>query len=96
MSKRRTRKEKLNPKRNITISWQPGVSEAKNPDSEANVKRQLKKEENASPPKIKKNKLAVNTDKSTSLASIKKDLVRSLIFATLLIASQVMIYLIWS
>lgn len=96
MSKRRTKKDKLNPKRNITISWKPDTLEAKKTDFEANVKRQLISSANKNRPANRVNKLAVNTGNNGSLASIKKDLVKSLIFAILIIASQVMIYLIWN
>lgn len=96
MSKRRTKKEKINPKRNITISWQPDNFEAKNTSFEANVKRQLIKKGNNKPPQKKTKKLSVTSDNNKSLASVKKDLAKSLIFAILIIASEIVIYLVWS
>jgi hypothetical protein len=95
MSKRRTKKEKINPKRNITISWEPNVFEAKNPGFEANVKRQLSKRKDRDLLLNKAKKIAITTDKNDSLASVKKDLGKSLIFASLIIASEVVIYLVW-
>ena len=95
MAKRRTKKEKLNPKHPMTISWQPKASEAKNTNFEANVKRQLLKEENETLTGSMTVKLAKITDKNGSSVSVKKDLVKSLVFASLIIASEVMIYLVW-
>ena len=94
--KRKTKKEKINPKRNITISWKPSTSEAENSSFEANVKRQLSKVENETPLVNKAKKIAIITDNNDSLASVKKDLGKSLVFAILIIASEVVIYLIWN
>lgn len=93
--KRRTKKDKVNPKHPTSISWKPTKSEAKFTDSEANVKRQLSesKYENKSVNDSKKD--ARHTDKNTLLASVKKDLLKSLFFASLIVASEVVIYLIW-
>lgn len=96
MSKRRTKKEKINPKRNISISWQPEKTEAKNSTSEADVKRQLLTDTNKVHSIKEINKLTIFTDKNSSLASVKKDLIKSLIFAVLIVASEVVIYLVWT
>jgi hypothetical protein len=93
--KRRTKKDKINPKRPTTISWKPSKTEAKKADSEANVKRQLKKGKSRKTSKNNVKKSARFTDKNHSLASVKRDLVKSLLFAVLILASEVMIYLIW-
>ena len=95
VKKRRTRKDKINPKHNLTVSWNPAVSEAKNPVSEANVKGHLpNKNSNKSTPNGIKN-IAISSDKNDTFASIKKELTKSLIFALLIIASEVVIYLVW-
>lgn len=92
MGKRRTRKEKLSAKHQNLISWSP---ESEKAHSEPNVKRQLTKSASKTSPNQKFNKLARDTDKSSPLASVKKDLTKSLIFAFLIIASETVIYLFW-
>lgn len=93
--KRRTKKDKINPKHSISISWDPDAVEAKKPSSEANVKRQLPNEKSRIQSSNRTLKLAKDTEKNDSLASVKKDLIKSLVFASLLIASEVVIYLFW-
>ncbi len=93
MAKRRTRKEKLSAKHNFAISWNP---EPKKDGPEPNVKRQLPKTINSNSSNTKADKSAEFTEKSTLLATIKKDLAKSLLFAASIIASEVVIYLIWT
>lgn len=93
--RRRTKKQKLNPKRPSLISWSPKEFEAKNNDSEANVKRHLISDNERSVHKKTGTKLAIITDKNGEFVSVKKDLLKSLGFAFLIIASEVVIYLIW-
>lgn len=93
--KRRTKKDKINPKRPTSISWSPSSNEAKYTNSEANVKGQLLKFKPGKAPKKKTKKHAIYTDKNSTLASVKKDLAKSLLFATVIVASEVVIYLIW-
>lgn len=92
--RRRTKKDKINPKRPGSISWKPARSEAENPKYEANVKRQLKSDIDKLPSGNKAAKLAITTDKNNDFVSVKKDLVKSLILAFLIIASEVVIYLV--
>jgi hypothetical protein len=93
MSKRRTRKEKLSAKHNFAVSWNP---EPKEDHSEPNVKRQFPKPINKTSSNTKTNKLVNLTDKSILLATTQKDLAKSLLFAASIIASEVVIYLVWN
>lgn len=99
MSKRRTRKQKELAKHQFLISWSPASlkqrSEAKFPQIEASVNRQIEIDlKTEKQKKLKTN----NPDYSVQLldlASIKKDLVKSLILATFVLASEVVLYLFW-
>ena len=93
--KRRTRKEKINPKRSFSYSWKQDISEAENTAFEANVKRQLSNVKEGSYLKEKADKIAMHTENNNTLASVKKDLFKSLAFAILISASELVIYLIW-
>ena len=93
--KRRTKKDKVNPRHPTSYSWKSSSNEAKHADSEANVKRQLSKSKAKSVSGNDTKKQARHTDKNALLASVKKDLTKSLLFATLIVASEVVIYLIW-
>ena len=92
MAKHRTRKQKELAKHTFTISWKP---EAKKTDSEPSVKRQIETNK-----KIKKgNDLRIKhsdySDQIVNLASIKKDITKSLILAVIILASEVVLYLLW-
>ena len=78
------------------MSWKPDVSEAKKDNPEANVKGQLSKSEKRTDPINNIEKIAETTDKNSDLASVRKDLIKSLIFAFTIIASEVVIYLVWN
>ncbi len=92
MAKRRTRKEKLSASHKHLISWSP---EPKRDHFEPNVKRQLPRSRNRSSSNRKLHELVKVTDKNIPLASVRKDLTKSFIFAFLIIASEVVIYLVW-
>jgi len=92
--KRRTKKEKVNPKRSHSYSWKPSTSEAENTSFEANVKRQLSNTKEKTNLKNKAHKIAIHTENNGTLASAKKDLYKSLAFAVLIIASELVIYLL--
>jgi hypothetical protein len=93
MAKRRTRKQKEAAKHQFKISWKPNENEAKRGTSEANVKGQFRKSE-AKKPNSKPSKNYSNyTAKSENLAVIRKDIVKSLILAGMIVASEIMIYL---
>lgn len=98
MAKRRTRAQKEKAKHNLTVSWLPTKAvpiEAKKDISEANVKRQLHKG-SKTPTKLGSNIYnSVNSEQYAVLASTKNDIRKSLILAGLILASEVVLYLIW-
>lgn len=97
MAKRRTRKQKESAKHQFLISWSPSKetgSEAKIGTAEPDVKRQIVIDERTKELKKKMNKYATDSEQSTTLASIRKDITKSLILAGLVIASEVVLYLI--
>ena len=92
MTKRRTRKQKDLAKHTFTISWKP---EAKKTDSEPSVKRQIQKYPKPEKLKSLRTQNSDYTGKISNLASIKKDVARSLILALIILASEVVLYLLW-
>lgn len=92
MAKRRTKKQKQKAKHDFAISWEP---KAKKRRSEPDVKGQIKKSGSGKKPSGTGNDLAKNTAEPGNLASIKKDIIKSLILAGLILASEVVIYLTW-
>ncbi|OGM14968.1 hypothetical protein A3A76_05560 [Candidatus Woesebacteria bacterium RIFCSPLOWO2_01_FULL_39_23] len=93
MAIRRTRKQKESARHNFEISWQP---EAKNERLEASVNRQNKQEgvnqHKSSSPRIK----SVESVNYKEIALIKKDLLKSLIVASLILGIETVLYLLWS
>ena len=92
MSKKRTRKQKIKAKHNFNIKWDEGNSKLK---FEPNVKRQLKNEEKETQDESENNKISEYSVKTQNLATIKKDIAKSLILASLIFASEIVLYLIW-
>ena len=99
MAKRRTRKQKEFAKHPVTISWKPSSSasgsEAKKTSFEPNVKRQIQKYPKPEKLKSLRTQNSDYTGKISNLASIKKDVARSLILALIILASEVVLYLLW-
>lgn len=99
MAKRRTRKQKERAKHQFTLSWEPSTSitkpKAKTSSNRATVKGQIKKPSSSTKSEPNRSKIASITAKDKSLASIKKDLAKSLVIASLILSMIVMIYLIW-
>jgi len=100
MAKRRTRKQKEFAKHPVTISWKPSSSasgsEAKKTSFEPNVKRQFNNENKNSNRSDVNLKGTYLSEKSYDLASIKKDMLRSLILATIIFASEIVLYFVWN
>jgi len=100
MSKRRTRKQKELAKHPFLVSWTPPSikqkSEAKVSHFEANVNRQKEIDPITKVQQDLKTKHSDNSVQILDLASIKKDLVKSLILAAFVLASELMLYLIWN
>lgn len=90
MAKRRTRKDKESAKHNFTISWKPEIEKVL---FEPNVNRQTKNIKNHPHPKSVIRNNAESTEKGKNLASIKKDIFKSLTLALLILTSELMLYL---
>jgi len=92
MSKKRTRKQKESARHKFVISWVPDTKEI---PPKSNVKRQLEKSDNKTLSRTKTKENIRNKAKVSNLASIKKDIVKSLILASLILASELVLYLLW-
>lgn len=90
--KRRTRKDKENARHDFLVSWEPDSDEAK---SERSVKGQFKNSHADKKNKTKRPKKAKTKAKGTGEAAIKRDIVKSLGLAFLIISLEIMIYLVW-
>jgi len=96
MTKKRTRKQKVEAHHRFSIEWQPALSSSKNNIASSNVNTQMKDDKNVKKSDQSSNDTAVLSDKSYSLASIKKEVIKSLILAALILASEIVIYLNWT
>jgi len=92
MAKRRTRKEKERALHRIAISWTP---EPEIKAEKADVKGQFNFEPKRAKAKPLKEENAIIKAKDASLASIKRDILKSIILASLILALEVVIYLAW-
>lgn len=92
MSKRRTRKQRQKAVHHFNLSWQP---EPKNRQSEPVVKRQSKNDLKVDSSEPDKAKLAIDSTKDEAGRVIKRNLVRSLIIVSLILALEVVVYLVW-
>lgn len=86
MAKRRTKKQKEKAKHTFDLSWSP---------SEPDVKGQFNFEPKKPRSSSHKHESALSLAKDGSLASIKKDIVKSLIIVSLILALEVVLYLAW-
>ena len=92
MSKRRTKKDKEKARHSFAVNWDSGSGTLK---FEPDVNRQLNPSTKTKEPlslKINNPKFSAQT---LNLASIRKDITKSLILAGLILASELVIYLIW-
>lgn len=85
MAKRRTRKDKVAAKHDFTISWEPTTS----------VKSQKLNYTDNGMTNVPPSKKTVSTGMSLDLASIKKDLVKSISVAGFIILFELVIYFFW-
>ena len=92
MAKRRTRKEKEKARDHFRISWKP---ETENTPSEPNVNRQFPKVKFAHTLEKEKQKSAYLLAKGMNIKAIKKNLIKSLLVASLILGIEVMLYLAW-
>jgi hypothetical protein len=93
MGKRRTRKQKKEALHQFSYTWK---NEPKKLRTEANVKRQSQTPLEANLRTSIPVKMAVNQAQVYDLASVKKDIVRSLIIASLIFGAELVIYLAWN
>lgn len=93
MSKKRTRKNKEKARHQFLVSWSPATNKASNNSS---VNRQL----GTRVSKLTKAKSIVKnanlSDQDESLGRAKKEIIRSLILSSLILAGEVVLYLAWS
>ena len=92
MSKKRTRKQKQNTK--YTFAYKI-INEAKNFNFEPTVKGQIKTVHKSALKSIRLLKNAEPTAKDRYQGYIRKDITKSLIIVSLILALEVMIYLAW-
>ena len=92
MTKRRTKKQKQGARHTFNLSWAPGEE---NEPRKPGVKGQFNIEPKKPNPSFHKRESALNLAKDASLASIKKDIVKSLILVSLILALEVVLYLAW-
>ncbi|OGM57798.1 hypothetical protein A3E46_01820 [Candidatus Woesebacteria bacterium RIFCSPHIGHO2_12_FULL_46_16] len=92
MAKRRTRKQKEEARHSFALSWSP---EAKKDHSELDVKGHLKNEAGRSLGQASTTKSADLLAKETSLASIKRDILKSIFLASLILGTELVLYLAW-
>lgn len=90
MAKRRTRKQKRNAKHNIKITWEPKEDPSSGPDSVKSQNASASKKARRPASDQKRGNYTAN---SGILASIKKDIVKSLSLAGLILGLEMMIYL---
>lgn len=86
MAKRRTKKQKEKAKHTFNLSWSP---------SEPDVKGQFNFEPKRPRAGLRHKESALSLAKDGSLASIKKDILKSLVIVSLILALEVVLYLAW-
>lgn len=92
MTKRRTRKQKEKAKHQFSISWEPTY---KSSNFKPSVKGQFKKPSSLKVKGRLSSKNAKKLAKAGNLASIKRDIVKSLIITSFILALEIMLYLAW-
>jgi hypothetical protein len=93
MAKRRTRKQKERAKHQSAISWKPSHEIRQD---KPRVKGQFDFEAGDTSDEAKKAKNAKKLAKDDSLGIIKRDIVKSLLLASLILALEIMVYLAWN
>lgn len=93
MGKRRTRKEKEKARHTFLYTWN---SEPKNKAPRHDVKGQFENSLGEKTSKAREAKNAMNVALSSPLTATKRDIVKSLILASLILALELVVYLAWS
>jgi len=100
MSKRRTRKQKEKAKHQFKLSWEPVPNQLKAKDKtsspKAVVNRQTGKHKKSKKVKNIKTENAYLTADYENLGTIRHNLVRSLLIASLILSLELMLYFKWS
>ncbi len=99
MAKRRTKKQKSKAKHQFLLNWKPdsisSSNEAKNAQVEAVVKGQIKNRVSPGRQREAKLKIADFQAKKEGLVLIRRDIIKSLFLASLILALEVVLYLAW-
>ena len=93
MGKRRTKKNKEQARHQFLYTW---ANEPNKTSAKANVNRQLKNPNEATLPISSSTKMTVNQAQVYNLASVKADIIKSLIIASLILGAELVIYLAWN
>jgi hypothetical protein len=91
MAKHRTLKQKREAKHSFTLKWNPSSTKL---EFEPNVNRQIPEESNSFFNEAKTYKTTQISAKSLNLENIKKNILKSLILAGLILTSELVLYLI--
>ena len=81
MAKRRTKKDKKNAKHNFLVSWEPDTEDPKLEKEKSKTKKSKKKDTSSS-------------IKNTKFVSIKKDILKSISLAGIILGLELVIYLV--
>ncbi len=92
MGKRRTRKQKEAARHQFNISWTPKPERA---STKANVKGQIINQPSPKPAQGQRAKKARLLAKEGSFEAYKKDTLKSLILASIILAAELVLYLAW-
>ena len=90
MAKRRTRKQKEKAKHTFSYNWE---NMPEKDFFEPHVKRQIKNQLQTANAEVTHSENAMLSAKDTSLASIKRNLIKSIIIASLILIAELVIYL---
>lgn len=90
---RRTKKQKASAKHTFTISWSSGT---KNELSDPIVKGQNKTLKKSGSAKFTGTKYAKKSAKDGLIVSIKRDVIKSLTLASLILGIEIVIYFAWN
>lgn len=93
MSKKRTREQKSKAKHSFVVSWTNNTYQA---PSRMVVNRQTESAGTKAKSKKEPKESAHLLDKDSDLTSIKKSIVKSLILTSLILATEVVLYFLWS
>jgi hypothetical protein len=95
MAKKRTRKQKIQAKHPFLISWEEGKKERSKASLKAGVKRQSQKTIGHKSASKRHEKSTHYSAEFDGLASVKKDIIKSLSIASLIVGIEIVLYLIW-